>query len=1137
MNRNLQAFLTALFFFTTSISSLQAIDYELIGLSWSASNERLSRIDLTTGAVTPYATIRTTKLMGIAYSEPGDFLYGTTTHLSTPAKSLLKINRLTGALISQHSIGLQNFARIAEGDVAVQQSTGHVFCLRSGGGIVVWNPTNQTIVRSFVIPLQQDDNSTIFSDTSTLAFNAAGNLFTIIQNSQNSDPSILYKINPITGEVLDSKPLSAQLGVVGGMAFHPETDQAFVADFCIGDSDGNDLCTGSHLYLIDISTGQLDLIGPTSIGMSGITFVPVFPTPSPIPDIALAGPSGGVITDGQTTPIHFGENAFGGGTSTSYTIENAGILNPLTITGITVPPGFSIFPAQFPITLGSGSKHTFSISSTGPTQGAYSGQVHIFTNDPDEADFDFPIRALYNMPEIQIFSNFGQLTDGGTYPALSTTWGTPSRMFVNLTNINAGPLTVTGINLPTGFGYFTAAPTFPFSLNKNQFREIDLVFTGATPGNFSGMISILCNDDDEASFDILVSGTVAENSITFLGMSDTLQEGGSISANAFGANFMPPTYQWDLDSDGEFDDATGQSIQLPNSDGPGSVNVSVRITDSLSSIIRSSNVAISNRNPVTNVTAPFTTQAGIPLTLNLTATDAAPDVAAGFTWRIDWGDGTVTTTATGQPASISPSHTYTQPGQTHQILVSATDKDGGLGTSEWFSIISSSVIGVFNGADINHPELFDAYSILNFESTALGNPVSRIITIQNRSSTSATIGPFSLPAGFSLINPPSFPMTLAPLATQTLDVRFAADRYGPIEEMLSFTTTDPAMTSFELALIAQVPTPDIGVRSSSDEKTFEDGIGVWEKSASVNSSFANRVFTLSNDNSSVPLNVSGIILPMGYTLIDPPSFPLILGGPSFSSSIDINLGVDTSIARVLEGRVEILSDDPDENPFDFIVITRIGDVPDLVVLCEEHADEFINSYMDGGQAVIFSSQMTPLTFTGPSGSLRLYNQGNLPLTISTLSLPVGFVFATPLALPAVIGASSSLNLTINFTTTTPGNHVGNLIVTSTDPDENPYNVSLSATISGAPAAAPQLTALSIIQPTGGNPALFSANIAGTPLSIIILESSTDLGIIDPWATLGQITLDAAGQGQFLNIPDPGTVSPPALRNFYRLKSE
>ncbi len=151
----------------------------------------------------------------------------------------------------------------------------------------------------------------------------------------------------------------------------------------------------------------------------------------------------------------------------------------------------------------------------------------------------------------------------------------------------------------------------------------------------------------------------------------------------------PVDYQWDLDDDGDFSDATGvdpdadlgRARGLGIDDGraaPTSLSDRVQISSGTERLVAAATLTVTNTAPAAVLTGGLTATVGLPFTIKVGADDpSSADMAALFTYTVDWGDGSRVVSVVG-PADPPVTHTYAAAGD-YDASFTATDKDGGTG--------------------------------------------------------------------------------------------------------------------------------------------------------------------------------------------------------------------------------------------------------------------------------------------------------------------------------------------------------------------------------------------------------------------------------------------------------------------------
>lgn len=96
------------------------------------------------------------------------------------------------------------------------------------------------------------------------------------------------------------------------------------------------------------------------------------------------------VIDGRTTPMDFGTVSSGSNPpQQSYTVQNIGS-SPLTLSGLTLPPNFSLV-GSLPASIAAGGSSTFILRMNTNAVGGQRGEVRFTTNDPNHPSFHFAV--------------------------------------------------------------------------------------------------------------------------------------------------------------------------------------------------------------------------------------------------------------------------------------------------------------------------------------------------------------------------------------------------------------------------------------------------------------------------------------------------------------------------------------------------------------------------------------------------------------------------------------------------------------------------------------------------------------------------------------------------------------------------
>ena len=157
------------------------------------------------------------------------------------------------------------------------------------------------------------------------------------------------------------------------------------------------------------------------------------------------------------------------------------------------------------------------------------------------------------------------------------------------------------------------------------------------------------------------------------------------------------TYGWDLDGDDDFTDATGETPTLTwaqlealdVNDGAGRPTPESGCASrsrACTGDLRTAPLTVTNTAPASVLTGGLSATVGVPFTIKVGADDpSSADMAALFTYTVDWGDGSRVLSVDG-PADPPVTHTYATAGE-FEATFTATDKDGGTGPGTTVTVL------------------------------------------------------------------------------------------------------------------------------------------------------------------------------------------------------------------------------------------------------------------------------------------------------------------------------------------------------------------------------------------------------------------------------------------------------------------
>ena len=654
--------------------------------------------------------------------------------------------------------------------------------------------------------------------------------------------------------------------------------------------------------------------------------------------LVVAALSGcGYVVNGSTAgalhvspgAITFGAVPVGQTAVSSVTLLNEGSAS-IDISQLNVA-GHSFFlksQVSLPVTVGVGSTYSFAIGFKPGSESSYSGQFTVMSAAGTQI-------AQGPISGSGISGSGSSSTPGLTVSPANLAFGnvtlnTASTLPVTLTSTGTAPVTINSGTL-SGTGFTMSGATFPVTLNPTQSVTLNVQFDPATAGAATGQVTIQSNSSTNGTAVVQLSGTGTtvsspQSASPQLTIDPTSLAFGDVTVNA--ASTRPVTLTSTGTAPVTINSATpsGGGFTVSGATLPATLNPNQSLTLSVQFDPTAAGAATGQltiqSNSATNSTAVVNlsgtgTAVSSPQSLSPQLTISATSLTFGDVTVNTASAQPVTLTSTGTapvtinsatlsgagftvsgatlPATLNPNQSLTLNVQFDPTAAGAAT--GQLTIQSNSATNSTAVVNLSGtGTAVSSPQLTVSAASLTFGDVTVNTASTQPVTLTSTGTAPVTINSATLTgAGFTLSGA-TFPVTLNPTQSLTLNVQFDPTAAGAATGQLTIQSNSATNSTAVVNLSGTgtaVSSPQLTVSAAS--LTFGD--------VTLNTASTQPVTLTSTGTAPVTIN-SATLSGAGFTASGA-TFPVSLNP---GQSVTLNVQFDPTTVGAATGQLTIQSD-------------------------------------------------------------------------------------------------------------------------------------------------------------------------------------------------------------------------------------
>jgi len=633
-------------------------------------------------------------------------------------------------------------------------------------------------------------------------------------------------------------------------------------------------------------------------------------------EIALSGTSIAAPSPQLTVSagsLSFGRVTVNTTTAQSLTLSSTGTA-PVTINAATVSgAGFSLGAQSYPITLDPDQSITLPVRFSPTTTGSANGQILIRSDSSTGSDATVALSGTsVPAPSPQLTASAGSLSFG------NVTVDTSTSQSLTLTSTGTAPVTVNSAEI-TGAGFTLVGGGLPITLNPAQSTTLQIQFSPSTVGSANGQLIIDSDSSTGSVATVALSGTSIAAPSPQLTVSAGSLSFGSVITNASITQSLTLTSTGTAPVTVDSGTVTGAGFSLVGASLPTTLNP----TQSVTLQVEFNPLATGSANGQLTIRSNSSTGSTTVVSLSGTST-AAPSpqltVSAG---RLNFGSVTVNTStvrsvtliSTGTapvtvdsasvtgagftlvggslPATLSPTQSMTLQ---VQFDPASTGSANGQLTINSNSLVGGTTVISLSGTSTAAPSPLLAVSSvrLNFGSVMVNTAATQALTLTSTGTSPVTANSVAISGTGFTIPGLSFPMTLNPTQSVTLQIEFSPTSTGSAGGQVTINSNSTSGSTAVITLrgTGTAASPQLTISPTS----LDFG------SVAIDTS-TTKTLTLTSTGTS-PLTVnSAMVSGAGFTLLGG-SFPITLN-PTQSMTLQLQFLPTTAGAQ--SGQITISS--------------------------------------------------------------------------------------------------------------------------------------------------------------------------------------------------------------------------------------